>query len=159
MDEAGRELLVTGSYDDHIRLLSTTGKGRREVLAEMDLGGGVWRLELIRSSHGGGEKAGESGLNDGLAHIYTILASCMHAGTRVVALSQKRSESGTPRWEFQVKAQFTEHKSMNYGSAVQPLPTSPHRDSSIVGGPSAGKRTIVSTSFYDKLLCIWSVDV
>lgn len=40
-------LAVTGSYDDHIRLLSTPEVGRRQVLAEENLGGGVWRLKLL----------------------------------------------------------------------------------------------------------------
>ncbi|PPJ50558.1 hypothetical protein CBER1_05530 [Cercospora berteroae] len=40
-------LVVTGSYDDHIRLLSLPAVGRRKVLAELNLGGGVWRLKLL----------------------------------------------------------------------------------------------------------------
>lgn len=42
-------------------------------------------------------------------------------------------------WSFDVLAKFEEHKSMNYGSDVQ---------------PSTGM--IVSTSFYDKLMCLWA---
>jgi diphthamide biosynthesis protein 7 len=87
---------------------------------------------------------------------YTLLASCMHAGTRIVRLTS--SEGG--EWEFGVQAKFEEHKSMNYGSDVQPL----------IGGGGAGgvegegdqqqekeerKRVIVSTSFYDRLMCVW----
>lgn len=41
------DLLVTGSYDDRIRLLSAPVLGRRKVLAELDLGGGVWRLKVL----------------------------------------------------------------------------------------------------------------
>lgn len=41
------DLLITGSYDDRIRLLSTPPVGRRKVLAELDLGGGVWRLKML----------------------------------------------------------------------------------------------------------------
>jgi len=41
------ELLVTGSYDDHIRLISAPAVGRRRVMTELDLGGGVWRLKLM----------------------------------------------------------------------------------------------------------------
>lgn len=41
------ELLVTGSYDDHIRLISAPAVGRKQVLAELNLGGGVWRLKLL----------------------------------------------------------------------------------------------------------------
>ena len=68
----------------------------------------------------------------------------MHAGTRIVQLSRSGEE-----WEFAVLAKFEEHKSMNYGSDVQPL----------IGGVGAEqqKRVIVSTSFYDKLMCVWRV--
>jgi diphthine methyl ester acylhydrolase len=65
----------------------------------------------------------------------------MHAGTRVVRLSC--NQDGV--WRFEVLATFEEHKSMNYGSDVQP------GDSHV--------KTIVSTSFYDKLLCLWKVDL
>jgi diphthamide biosynthesis protein 7 len=75
---------------------------------------------------------------------YTLLASCMHAGSRIVQLSRSGDE-----WEFAVLAKFEEHKSMNYGSDVQPL---------IAGaeGEQRAKSVIVSTSFYDKLMCVWS---
>jgi diphthine methyl ester acylhydrolase len=49
------ELLVTGSYDDHVRLiLAPAAGGRRQVLAERDLGGGVWRLKLVGEMAGSG---------------------------------------------------------------------------------------------------------
>ncbi len=45
------DLVVTGSYDDHIRLISFPQIGRRQVLAEANLEGGVWRLkELSRTT-------------------------------------------------------------------------------------------------------------
>lgn len=44
------DLLLTGSYDDHIRLISAPAAGRRQVLAETDLGGGVWRLKILSAS-------------------------------------------------------------------------------------------------------------
>lgn len=40
-------LVVTGSYDDNIRLLQVTISGRRQVVAETNLAGGVWRLKLL----------------------------------------------------------------------------------------------------------------
>lgn len=43
-------LLITGSYDDHIRLLQLPkipGDTRPKLLAELNLGGGVWRLKLL----------------------------------------------------------------------------------------------------------------
>ena len=65
-----------------------------------------------------------------------LLCSCMHAGTRIVKLV--RGSDGA--WSFEVLAKFEEHRSMNYGSDVQP-----------------GTRDVVSTSFYDKLMCLWRV--
>jgi diphthamide biosynthesis protein 7 len=44
------DLLITGSYDDHIRLIAAPPVGRRQVLAELDLGGGVWRLRMLHVS-------------------------------------------------------------------------------------------------------------
>ena len=72
-----------------------------------------------------------------------ILASCMHVGTRVVRLSQIETED--EGWSFEVLGKFEEHKSMNYGSDVKPEP--------------GQLKTIVSTSFYDKLLCLWRFDL
>lgn len=43
-------LVVTGSYDDHIRLLLTPAIGRRQILASLNLGGGVWRLKLLEGA-------------------------------------------------------------------------------------------------------------
>lgn len=43
-------LIITGSYDDHIRLLQLPkipGDSRPKLLAELNLGGGVWRLKLL----------------------------------------------------------------------------------------------------------------
>ena len=65
----------------------------------------------------------------------------MHAGSRVVRLC-KGQDGG---WQFEVLARFEEHKSMNYASDVQPS-----------GGTA---KSIISTSFYDKLLCLWRFDV
>jgi len=78
---------------------------------------------------------------------YTLLASCMHAGSRIVRLESPGSsaEGFSGEWAFSVLAKFEEHKSMNYGSDVQPVQR----------GQEGGQRTIVSTSFYDKLMCVW----
>ena len=44
------DLVITGSYDDHIRLITFPPSGRRQVLAEANLGGGVWRLKTLSPS-------------------------------------------------------------------------------------------------------------
>lgn len=46
------DVTVTGSYDDRIRVLGTPLVGRKQVLAEEDLGGGVWRLKMLREEVG-----------------------------------------------------------------------------------------------------------
>lgn len=122
-------ILITGSYDDNIRILSCPQIGRKQVLAEENLEGGVWRLKLLTSAPQDGK--------------YMVLASCMHAGTRIVAVT--RDEGG--EWGIEVLARFEQHKSMNYGSDVRP------------GSTEGGEQTIISTSFYDKLLCLWRFDL
>lgn len=46
------DLILTGSYDDNIRLISAPATGRRQVLAEANLGGGVWRLKVVSQTAG-----------------------------------------------------------------------------------------------------------
>lgn len=128
------DIVVTGSYDDHIRVLSVPKSGRRGVLADMNLGGGVWRLTLVDRQ--------TNGSNHHSRLRFLLLASCMHAGARIVEVT--RSENGT--WSVEVLAKFEEHKSMNYGSDVQPRS---------VQERSIESRTFVSTSFYDRLVCLW----
>jgi diphthamide biosynthesis protein 7 len=92
----------------------------------------------------------------------------MHAGTRIVRLnppsSGDSSEGG--EWEFCVQAKFEEHKSMNYGSDVQPLISRGGGAGDVIEGggdqqqeeeEKKKKRVIVSTSFYDRLMCVWRV--
>ena len=71
-----------------------------------------------------------------------ILASCMYAGTRVLRLSREASDG---QWQFEILGRFEEHQSMNYASDVQP--------------EEGDQKLIVSTSFYDKLLCLWRFDL
>ncbi len=133
VDTSGGHIVVTGSYDDHIRVFSImdpidTGGGRRaSCLADQDLGGGVWRLKLISRSYGDGK---------GRWRV-RLLASCMHAGVRIVDVDCDVSGS----CHISVVARFTEHESMNYGSDFrETLPL-----------------LCVSTSFYDRRLCLWEL--
>ncbi|EME81522.1 uncharacterized protein MYCFIDRAFT_119031, partial [Pseudocercospora fijiensis CIRAD86] len=142
-------LVVTGSYDDHIRLLSLPSVGRRQTLASLYLGGGVWRLKVLAREaavsvpNKNMQEASDSALRQPCTSL-VLLVSCMHAGARIVRMARSRSEE----WNFEVLARFEEHKSMNYGSDVQP-----ERD----GGGTVSNRSIVSTSFYDRLLCLWKI--
>lgn len=130
--DAGHELVVTGSYDEHIRLFSVPPFGKPKNLAESSLGGGVWRLKLIEM---------DTSPNQDYDWRARILASCMHAGARVVELLRR----GDGKHLFRVLGRFEEHKSMNYGSDFQP--------------GWKDKLSVVSTSFYDKLLCLWEFEV
>ncbi|RHZ51932.1 uncharacterized protein CDV56_105788 [Aspergillus thermomutatus] len=108
----GAPLLLTGSYDDCLRVYHATRRG--QVLAEECLGGGVWRLQLLKTEQ---KPASET---EGEEWRFLILASCMHAGTRVVAVTWKprRVDDSGSEWSIDVLAQFTEHESMNYASDV-----------------------------------------
>ena len=129
----GGRIVVTGSYDDSIRVfsildpVSTGGIRRATCLAEQNLGGGVWRLKLMSHSWSDG----------GRRWKVRALASCMHAGARVIDIHGDISGA----CQISVAARFEEHKSMNYGSDFI------YND----------RLLCISTSFYDKLLCIWEV--
>jgi diphthamide biosynthesis protein 7 len=137
-------VLVTGSYDGHIRVYQPQFRGR--VLAELDLGGGVWRMQLI---HTKSMRLSSSESDQDESMIYFILASCMHVGCRIVALS--RTSSGAEDghlWRFDIRAEFTEHTSMNYASGLRIL----RNDQSL-------DLLCVSSSFYDKRVCVWRADI
>lgn len=122
-------IILTGSYDDHIRVITLDRPPK--LLAEGHLGGGVWRLKLIHTG---------VSIDD---HKYDVLASCMHAGANIIRITLPTNSStgeGARAPEIEVFARFEEHKSMNYGSDF------------IRNGY---EYTILSTSFYDKKICLW----
>ncbi|GAW17866.1 hypothetical protein ANO14919_073330 [Xylariales sp. No.14919] len=137
----GSRVVITGSYDDCLRIYSihpqVGGAMLRppKLLAEENLGGGVWRLKLVTM-----EKPSEEGAGSQTDWSALILASCMHAGSRVLEVGGDCSDF----CRINVLGRFEEHKSMNYGSDFQP-------------GTECGSRRLrcVSTSFYDRLLCLW----
>lgn len=135
VDEA--PVLLTGCYDESLRVYHATRRG--EVLAEQGLDGGVWRLQLLDST-----ASSASGWS------YLVLASCMHAGTRLVRVTCK-IEDGASEWGIEVLAKFTEHESMNYASGVWMGQ----------GGRETARSELlcVSSSFYDRRLCVWTVDL
>jgi diphthamide biosynthesis protein 7 len=137
-EDADANWVITGSYDDHIRLIFAPPLGRRQVFAEMNLGGGVWRLKMLDRKPAMSPGNVPSGPTAAPEETL-LLVSCMHAGTRIVKLYF----DSDGKWKFEVLAKFEEHESMNYGSDSQP-----ELD-------SKGQRTFISTSFYDRLLCLW----
>jgi len=133
-ETGGQQVVITGSYDEHVRvLLLRSGIERSQVLAERRVhGGGVWRLKSL----------GLEQDSDGTVSI-KILASCMHAGTRILEIHR----SGSGVWSVQVVAQLLEHGSMNYASDIRTsLPSE---------NPGM---TVLSTSFYDRKICFWNFE-
>lgn len=144
----GAPLVLTGSYDEHLRVYHATRRG--EVLAEECLGGGVWRLQLLKTEQ---KPAAET---EGEGWRFLILASCMHAGTRVVAVTWKPqgADVSESEWSIDVLAQFTEHESMNYASDVWKA-----EGGYDLEGKDISELVCVSSSFYDRRVCIWRVDL
>lgn len=92
MPRSNDNMLLTGSYDDILRIFDLR---TRDVVGQINLGGGVWRL-------------GKRGNNN-----RSLIASCMYVGSRVVDLGEGfRSPY--------VIAKFEEHESMNYGCDIHP---------------------------------------
>ncbi len=148
--DGGPEVLLTGSYDDRIRIISISEyPARPKVLLDFYLGGGVWRLKIMDST-----PASPSFKTNEVIR-FTVLASCMHAGSKILSVCGSKVDIGDTRewkWEITVLADMRLHKSMNYASDVQLLN---------IGEPERAekrKRICVSSSFYDRLLCVWSWD-
>ncbi|KAL8821332.1 MAG: hypothetical protein Q9223_000597 [Gallowayella weberi] len=132
----GREAILTGSYDEYVRLLFVVpGSTRVEIAAEKRLGGGVWRLKPIEWPEDYTAVAG---------YKFIVLASCMHAGCKILEIRRDANN----QWGIEVLAEFTEHQSMNYASDFQVRPDERR---------SYQENIYVSASFYDKKLCIWKV--
>ncbi|KAG6357849.1 hypothetical protein INS49_013730 [Diaporthe citri] len=140
----GCDIVVTGSYSDHISVWGVFPPYKyhgvsvlRKLLKRRDLGGGVWRLKAIEE------------LSDYPAHSWTVtlLVSCMHAGARVVRLEGNPAAVNS----IEVLWRFEEHESMNYGSDYTWV------DRREFFGEGEGRKIVcVSTSFYDKKLCLWT---
>ncbi|KAI0431262.1 hypothetical protein F5Y09DRAFT_305196 [Xylaria sp. FL1042] len=137
----GSRVVVTGSYDDCLRAYSIHPQiggimlRPPKLLVEENIGGGVWRLKLV-----GLKQSSKEGTGPQIYWSALILASCMHAGSRVLEIRGDYSDS----CQINVLGQFEEHKSMNYGSDFQPRMEH-----------SSRRLRCVSTSFYDRLLCVW----
>ena len=138
----GREILLTGSYDDTIRVVKAPTNAREtwEVLVEENLGGGVWRLRFLDME--------QNRSTAGYGRVFIILASCMHAGAKVLRVMKK--EGGG--WQVGIIMAFTEHESMNYAGDSRTF-------SREVQGKFEERMIVVSSSFYDRRICAWSVSV
>jgi hypothetical protein len=101
------------------------------VLAELKIGNGVYSLRLMK---GWKEVKAEEDTFQRLL----VLASCCLGGVKVIEILYNRQEDA---WTLEIIASMTHHKSLCYAS-----------DSVDMGD---GSFLIVSSSFYNKQLCVW----
>ncbi|PVH87851.1 hypothetical protein DL98DRAFT_509385 [Cadophora sp. DSE1049] len=133
---ADEELLLTGSYDEFVRLYSTDDK---KVLAKLKLDGGVYRLKSLGQVNWFGPQS----------TTYAILTCCMHAGTKIIHV--KGSKTGN--WSIEVVGSLNvpgnDPNNLCYAAAARlsgPLgPTKQYQE----------KRLCVSGTFVDKKLVVW----
>ncbi|KAJ1982520.1 hypothetical protein H4R35_000243 [Dimargaris xerosporica] len=118
-------LLATGSYDEHVLFWDT--RAMRSPLADMETGGGVWRLKWHPT----------------LGH--TLLAASMHGGAHVCQVASDQSQAKELSLDPTLISSFTEHQSMAYGADW--CYGADH-------GP-AGAHLVASCSFYDHALYLW----
>jgi diphthamide biosynthesis protein 7 len=165
----GKDILVTGSYDDYVRVYAMYDyrpgqvNQRPKVLAELNLGGGVWRLTFLQDYTMDplspavmpaltATKELKDCRNSELFHEYSfqILASCMQAGARI--LEVKGSQYG--EWTIEVLAEFKfgTFNILNYAGDIQPKLPSPDPHSE----RDEQDFLCVSANFYEKQLCVWS---
>ncbi|KAL8949865.1 MAG: hypothetical protein Q9222_004058 [Ikaeria aurantiellina] len=138
VDSQNKEIILTGSYDEHVRVLRIEPLSKRaKVLAEKRLNGGVWQLQNLHIPQPLVTAASDE-------KYFTFLASCMHAGCRVLAVRCSSDDT----WTIEVLAKFEEHQSMNYASDARME----------LAGQTIKDMTFVSTSFYDKKLCVWRLE-
>ncbi|KLU84556.1 hypothetical protein MAPG_03597 [Magnaporthiopsis poae ATCC 64411] len=147
--ETGHNVVVTGSYDDKVRVLAVrppdadVATQQYRVLAEAHVGGGAWRLRLVSVAVSRGEGA--------KVWRIRLLAPCMSAGSRVLEIRGSAGGDGLggQQWEVEVLGSWFEDGEgdgmLNYGADFQP------------GTASGDDRplTCVSTSFYSKMLYLW----
>lgn len=127
----GAWVLLTGSYDNKVRVnlmgwssgpVSTSELAKEtplHVLAELDVGGGAYRLEFLQDYPRQTEPEGKSDLT------FQVLASCMEVGAKVLEVQKKDDtwsvkviasiDIDIPRW-----SNPNNKSQLCYASAVQP---------------------------------------
>lgn len=129
--------ILSGSYDDHLRILQLPKHGTKVVEgSRIKFDDGVFRLRILRKTEPSTAYPRFSAI---------ILASCMRAGTRILRLGARSTGSSSEvvdlvDWSIDMLATFTENESLNYAAAYS-------------------NGNIVSVSFYDKRAFLWKYDI
>ncbi|KAI1619881.1 hypothetical protein EDD37DRAFT_570449 [Exophiala viscosa] len=135
-----RKTIITGSYDEYLRIFELDTKTYRAIWkTELKLGGGVWRLKVL-------DQYTTPTVGDSIPHHHSlILSSLMHGGAAVVRLTYSAdsdSWSITPLVTFRAG-----HESMVYCCDA--------RLDNRTAEEAPPTYTVVSTSFYDMKICTW----
>ncbi|KAK7885475.1 hypothetical protein LTR67_010268 [Exophiala xenobiotica] len=139
--------LLTGSYDEHLRVFGIDPRTYRATFkTEMRLAGGVWRLKVLdHYTTTTGEQR---------QHHTLILASLMHAGAAIIRLTYTPSSSNAETWTINLLSTFRAgHESMVY--CCDATLEGAENEARHVGQQEAPSYTVVSTSFYDMNICTW----
>ena len=162
---------LTGSYDEHLYLHTLALHTHRPTLTtSLHLRGGVWRLKLMDThivqlplpDHGSPISRLKS-IRQYRTH-YIILVSCMHAGVRIIRLTHDTSmQDPAQQYTLTVEAQFTKgHETLVYCCDFRKEWSENETHLAIGSGKKfvrttgdVGKYTVVSTSFYDRQICVW----
>ena len=126
--------LITGSYDENLRLWDMRMGASPVVKLEMGLGGGVWRLKWHPLDRG------------------LVLAACMHNGFALVRVGGDAME---------VVEEYKGHESLAYGADwYQGTWCSSEPGRPVENAGKSFVRSLVATcSFYDKALHVWEPSV
>ena len=178
--ELHSEFVLTGSYDEYVRLLVPSRYKRWQCDAEARLGGGVWRLKLLRSSglsHGGSfihtmhhhrgqhRKEANAALHKdgGLTkhrtpydHHFLVLACCMRGGAALLDVVCDPWR----RWRIDVLGLLDERPGLCYAAdaVLRELTNSAENEKGTVGRAwedDVCLVTVVTAGFYEKKLHTW----
>lgn len=179
--------LLTGSYDEFLRLfLYDTSTNDRKQITSTELRGGVWRLKLMDSYYISRET--KPILEFHREMHYVVLASCMHAGAKIIRVTHDpaKSHEESQGWKIKVEAEFKKgHETLVYACDFRQEWEKPKILHFNEGRPVAaetinvdrfgkvaepsneqlmireekkskiGLYTVISTSFYDRQICVW----
>jgi diphthamide biosynthesis protein 7 len=152
----GDDILITGSYDDHVRVYVMydhrpyAADTKPKVLAELNIGGGVWRLTFLED-YTKKDSCGRFVHLKGPTEVtrFRILASCMQGGVRVLEVT------GCLKGEWTIKVvadlKFNTSNDLVYAGDVQPARLSPYCRKNEDGE----EYVFVSANFYEMQLCLW----
>ena len=134
LPEMESEFILTGSYDEYVRVVVPNTTKRWKCRAEVRLGAGIWRLKLLRKRMRGSH------------HTFLVLASCTTAGAAVLdAVCDRKG-----RWRIDVVGRLDKQPGLCYGGDAVLR--------AIAGEDEKSEGcclTIVTVSFYEKKVHSW----